>query len=638
MSSVKDRLTKVSRLFLRPSGSHDVPPEQLHDPNKVAGFCRQETVTSLKAKKIVSTLLQVHEHSNVTKETDAPAVSKLVTDKNKFREAVESRLTKLANYRKFNPGQSVRNNRAMKPVCKNYELQSRDRQFAAQERKNSEEHRQEQLHFSDGDEGSRSRRASSDGRAERKKTKPQRSASEETHKENKRGKVSDPEKSPAKKKNRKDSPQREKFSNEKKIESMEKTIARQEDKLKSTLEENAQLLRQLKASERKQEKRRSGSVSESEKKSRAARKKQKKLEKRWKKKKSVKKRSQENTDESSDSETESVVQRKKISETRAKLRGKPIISPEKRMRKEGLEELRMARRKSVERRQSQHDKESSSEDEQPPERITRPVSTAAQQSESSSEDEQPKATSPPSQQVESSSESEESEVEVMSETNDASAAEESVDNLILSPKSPVESKPTIVNIVATQHKSRIPILIDDKQYDALANQMMKIVGGGSPSQNGGGEAAASVRDAVAPAALTLVKKNPEVEEIQLIDLDDEPEILENAQQVEPETVNRPPEVVTEAENNPQEDAKIERRAKRLAVLDSMDPTAKLDLLVKEFDQYLELENVRSNIIIRKFRPNILILDETLSFGNTIAAYKRKMLLAHLVDNVNSNHE
>jgi hypothetical protein len=627
MSSIKDRLAKDSRLFLRPSGSHNIQPEQLLDANKVAGFCRQETVTSLKHRKIFETVMKVQAQRNVAQEMGAPAVPKLVADLDEFRKKVENRTTKMAKYRKYHPSTSVWKNKIIKPVRENYEQQSRDRQFVANERKTSAEHRHDQLSFSDAEEGARSRAVSSDARAKKSKKKQQRSASEEVQKENKRRKVSAPEK-----KSRADNSSAPKKNIEDK---KDETIKSLQDSV-ATLNARLSLMEAQQKAETCKQRERRRTVSESDDNRKSAQREQKKQKKSSEKRRSEKKRRREDTDESTDSEPETDDPRKKSSETRAKLRDKTTISPEKMRRKEKLEELKMKRRKSIERRQSQQDEESSSEEEQPAEKVAPLKKPPTLQLESSSEEDQPAEKiaplkRPPSVQSESSSESElESEVEEECEMSDTGAMvasnappEELVENIQFPPRSPEESKPILNNILATLNPSRIPTLIDDERHDAVANQLMKIEGASSASQTACKEAAVNNLDAVAPRVLTSVKG----EDIEVVILEDEPEIEDRAQDIVPETENHPEEVVPETRGN----------TESVTQMDKKDHALKLDKLIKNYQQYLHVEYENATMLTHKYRRKILKFDETLPLGSSIPAYKMSMLLAHLQDNIETKH-
>jgi hypothetical protein len=559
---------------------------------------------------------------NVMQETTVPAVPKLVQDLDEFRKKVENRTTKMAQYRKYHPSTSVWKNKSFKPVRENYEQQSRDRQFVANERKTSAEHRHDQLSFSDAEEGVRSRAVSSDARAKKSKKKQERSASEEIQKENKRRKVSAPEK-----KSRTDnSPARKKITEEKK----DKTI-------KSLQESLATLTARLSRMEAKQNAERRRSKSESDDNRRAKQREQKKQKKSLEKKRSEKKRRHEDTDESTDSEPETDNPRKKSSETRAKLRDKTTISPEKMKRKEILEELKMKRRKSIERRQSQHDEDSSSEEEQQVEKVAPLKKPPTLQLESSSEEEQPEERIAPSKrpapvlQSESSSESElESEVEEECEMSDAGASmtsnappDEPFADIQFSPRSPDEKKPILCNILASLKPSRIPTLIDDEQHDAVANQLMKIESASSASQTACKEAAVNNLDAVAPRVLTSGNE----EDIQVVNLEDDSEIEDSDQEIVPVTENHPEEVVPETSGN----------AERVVQMDKKDHALKLDKLIKDYQQYLHVEYEDATKLTRKYRRKMLEFDETLPLGSSIPAYKMSMLLAHLQDNITTKH-
>lgn len=569
MSSVKDRLTKVSRLFLRPSGSHNVQPEPIQDPQKIAGFCRQETATTLKARKIVEDVMKVNEHrNNLAQEADATAGPKLVANREDFKHRIQSHLRKKANYRMYNPSNPIRKNRTIKPVCESYEQQSRDRQLVTKERR-SGEHRQDQFNFRDEyEETSRSRPTSSDGRARSKKTKYQRSASEEIQKENRRRTVSAPEKIPARKeKIRDNSPHLKKNAGENKEETMEQKIDRLEKEVK-VMKENQKNIAAA-AARKSREKRRKVSVGSSDEEQTKKKKRMKSSEN-----KKNRKRPQQEFNESSDSDTESVVQKKKVSETRAKLRDKTLLSPEKIIRKEKLEELKLARRKSIERRLSQRDEVSSCEEE--PEQTARPVSPPQQSESSGEEQEAPEETAQPQSQIqqsENSSESEESEIEQACEVNDDLPAVEPEDVYQLSSQSPADKKPDVVKILATIPRSRIPIILDDPKLESISKTLTKIGEGEEPGN-------------IIEVAPIITEKD---QEIPLIDLDDDEE--------------------------------------------EEDPVLKLDKMMSKFQQYLNLEHQRSMIITHKYRKPILLFDDALPSGSNVADYKLLMMKTHLEDNV-----
>jgi len=161
MGDIKKRLRVESLLYLQPSGSHHIPPSQVLDVNKLAGFCRQATKTSVKQRSILQNVRRVEEHLLPAPEVPplpAPPTlphSKTLQHPDQFRQTVKHHLAKLARYRNNNAPTRAQKN--VRNVKEQYEQQQKDRQMVIREsRKSTEGPRTGEFIFDDEYEDSHS--------------------------------------------------------------------------------------------------------------------------------------------------------------------------------------------------------------------------------------------------------------------------------------------------------------------------------------------------------------------------------------------------------------------------------------------------------------------------------------------------